>query len=340
MIDAAHYYSNILHFYSIAIPNYLEGPFLDPTIGNLIRVYQKTPEYAKMVFEMINFGQKLSSVIGGKSIILVSAIVGGIKKPLSEKDCKFFLRDVNKQIEYTEKTLDICLKHLEENWEIINKLGNVPTYHIGFTKNGIHDIYEGNVRIIAPDGKKVDYNILDFFSSLDVHNSKNNESMHLYYKPAGYPDGIYRSNSLSRINVTTKMATDLAEDAFKKFKEKLGSISNHTYAYPWVRIIEAIESIEIIKNLLEDPDIVNPECKTLDVEPKGEFGIGACEAPEGLLVYRIWSDFDGVCEKISILNATTQNVASTEKILSKTAKDIFNEKVLENLNLECFLREL
>lgn len=130
------------------------------------------------------------------------------------------------------------------------------------------------------------------------------------------------------------MATNLANEALKEFKKIMGNISNHVYVYPWVRIIEAMESIEIVKNLLKDSTIESKDCKILDIEPKEGVGIGACETPRGLLIYRIWSDNDDICKKLEILTPTIQNIASSETILTHIAKKFYDETILEDLKLK------
>jgi coenzyme F420-reducing hydrogenase alpha subunit len=135
------------------------------------------------------------------------------------------------------------------------------------------------------------------------------------------------------INCADKMATPLADDALKAFRDKIGPISHHTFAYHWARLIELVESIETIATLLQDPDVVNPDCKTLDVQPREGVGVGVTEAPRGLLLYKIWSDADGICKKANLLVATNHNIAGIEKTLMHVAKQVFEDKVLEGLTL-------
>lgn len=114
MINSAQFSSHILHFYTICLLNFLKGPFLDPAVSNINTIYKRVPDYAKMALDMIKFGRELNTAIGGKAVIPVSAIGGGIKKPLDQKTREYFLRYVDKYIDFTEKTLDLCLKSLEK----------------------------------------------------------------------------------------------------------------------------------------------------------------------------------------------------------------------------------
>ncbi len=331
--NAKQYSSHTLHFYALAAPDFLLGPFADPALRNVVHVINKMPDVGAMALKMMDFGQKLCADIGGKSVHPVSAIVGGMKKPMSEASRDKFLKMIPEQVEFAKKTVEIGLKVVTDYWDVVANVGVVPTYYLGMTKNGVHDIYEGDIRIVTPDGKKIDYDVHKYLDALGEHIPEHSYATHMYYKPAGYPEGIYRANTLAMINCADKMATPLADDALKAFREKLGPISHHTFAYHWARLIELVESIEMIATLLQDPDIVNPDCKTLDVQPREGVGIGVTEAPRGLLLYHIWSDAEGICKKANLLVATNHNIAGIEKSLMHVAKQVFEDKALEGLKL-------
>ncbi|MGB5912271.1 MAG: Ni/Fe hydrogenase subunit alpha [Promethearchaeia archaeon] len=331
--NAKQYSSHVLHFYALAAPDFLLGPFADPALRNVVHVISKMPDVGAMALKMMDFGQKLCAEIGGKSVHPISAIVGGMKKPMDEDARDRFLKQVDEQIDFTKKTVEIGLKVVEDYWDVVANVGVVPTYYVGMTKNGVHDIYDGDIRIVTPDGKKIDYDVHDYLDALGEHIPDHSYATHMYYKPAGYPEGIYRANTLAMINAADKMATPLADGALQAMRAKVGQVSHHTFAYHWARLIELVESIEVIATLLKDPDIVNPDCKTLDVEPREGVGVGVTEAPRGLLLYNIWSDTEGICKKMNLLVATNHNIAGIEKTLMHVAKQVFEDNALDGLKL-------
>ena len=333
LMNAKQYSSHALHFYALAAPDFLLGPMADPALRNVVHVINKMPDVGAMALKMMDFGQKLCAAVGGKSIHPISAIVGGMKKALDEDVRDKFLKEINNQVEWSKKTVEIGLKVVEDYWDVVANVGVVPTYYFGMTKNGVHDIYEGDIRIVTPDGEKIDYDYHKYLDALGEHIPEHSYATHMYYKPAGYPDGIYRANCLAMTNAADKMATPLADEALQAMKAKIGQVSHHTFAYHWARLIELVESIEMIATLLQDPDIVNPDCKTLDVEPREGSGVGMVEAPRGILLYNIWSDNQGICKKANMLVATNHNIAGIEKTLMHVAKQVFEDKALEGLKL-------
>jgi len=333
LINAKQYSSHTLHFYALAAPDFLLGPMADPALRNVVHVINQMPDVGAMAMKMMDFGQKLCATIGGKSVHPISAIVGGMKKPMDESARDKFLKIIPEQVEFAKKTVEIGLKVVEDYWDVVANVGVVPTYYVGMTKNGVHDIYEGDIRIVTPDGEKIDYAPQKYLDALGEHIPEHSYATHMYYKPAGYPEGIYRANTLAMINCADKMATPLADEALQAMRAKVGAISHHTFAYHWARLIELVESIEQIATLLQDPDIVNPDCKTLDVQPREAEGIGVVEAPRGLLLYHIWSDAEGICKKANLLVATNHNIAGIEKTLMHVAKQVFEDKALDSLKL-------
>ncbi|MFW9972125.1 MAG: Ni/Fe hydrogenase subunit alpha [Candidatus Odinarchaeota archaeon] len=331
--NAKQYSSHALHFYALAAPDFLLGPMADPALRNVVHVINQMPDVGAMALKMMDFGQKLCQAIGGKSVHPIVAIPGGMKKPLDEDVRDLFLKQIQDQVEWTKKTVDIGLKVVEDYWDVVANVGVVPTYYLGLTKNGVHDIYDGDLRICTPDGEKIDYAPQNYLDALGEHIPKHSYATHMYYKPAGYPQGIYRANTLAMINCADKMATPLADEALQAMRAKVGKVSHHTFAYHWARLIELVESIEVIATLLQDDDIVNPDCKTLDVRPREGNGVGVTEAPRGILLYNIWSDAEGICKKANLLVATNHNIAGIEKTLKHVAKQVFEDKALNSLKL-------
>jgi F420-non-reducing hydrogenase large subunit len=331
--NAKQYSSHALHFYALAAPDFLLGPFADPALRNVVHVISKMPDVGAMALKMMDFGQKLCAAIGGKSVHPISAIVGGMKKAMDEDARDLFLKQIEDQVEWTKKTVDIGLKVVEDYWDVVANVGVVPTYYAGMTKNGVHDIYDGDLRIVSPDGQKFDFPPQKYLDALGEHIPEHSYATHMYYKPAGYPQGIYRANTLAMINCADKMATPLADEALKAMRAKVGNVSHHTFAYHWARLIELVESIEMIATLLQDDDIVNSNCKTLDVQPREGDGVGLTEAPRGILLYHIWSDAQGICKKANLLVATNHNIAGIEKTLMHVAKQVFEQNALSGLKL-------
>ena len=334
MIEAKQLSSHAIHFYALAAPDFVFGPFADPSVRNVAAVLKYLPDVAVQAIKLMEFGQELIKTVGAKAIHPTTAIPGGQLAPLTEEDRDLFLSKVPEMLENINKTVDLAKKVVTDYLDVITKVAVVPTYYLGLANKGVLDIYDGTVRVMDPEGKIVaDFEPKDYTQYYGEYVSDHSYATHMYYKPAGYPEGVWRANTLARCNVADKMATPLADAALKEMRELIGRPSHHTFAYHYARIVELVQAAEWCKTLLEDPDICNTDVKLSDVEPRAGDGVGIVEAPRGTLLHNYVSDEKGMLVKANLIVATNNNIAGIEKSLMVAAKQIFEDKAHESLKL-------
>ena len=340
-INAKQYSSHLLHFFALAAPDFIYGPFADPAKRNVVQIIKDLPDVGTMALKMMDFGQNVCAAIGGKAIGPIAGIVGGMRHPLSSELRDSFLAQVPEQLEYVKATVDLAKKVVFDYWDVVANLAVTPTYYCAVAKevNGklVHEIYDGDLVVVSPEGKKTVYKPEDYLEAIGEHIPNHSYATHTYYRPAGYPDGIYRTNSLAMLNACDEMATPLAEAARKEMYQKVfgkdhGTMHN-TFAYHWARIIETVESFELMVKYLKDPEILSTDIKTLDIKPIAARGVGIVDAPRGTLIYDMKTDAEGICRKLNLLVATNHNIAGIEKSLKDAAKQIFEEGILDKVNL-------
>ncbi|MEM3585893.1 MAG: Ni/Fe hydrogenase subunit alpha [Candidatus Jordarchaeaceae archaeon] len=327
--------SHALHFYALAAPDFLVGPLADPKYRNVITVIKNLPDAGKKAIELMRIGQDLCFLIGGRAIHPVTSVPGGQSKPMTEEERDEQLKRIDRALELTKFTVDIAKKVVNDYLDVITKLGVFDSYYIGLANNGVHTIFgDATVRVMSPDGKIVaDFQKRDYLEYVAEHVAPHSYATHIFYRPAGYPAGIWRAGPLGRINVADKMETPLAQEALKEFRDAVGRPCNATLAYNWARIVELVEAVEKAKMLLEDPEIVSTDVKLADVEPRQGDGVGIVEAPRGTLIHHYWSNEKGICTKANLIVATNHNIAAVEKSILVTAKQVFEDKIHEKLKL-------
>ncbi|MEX2716922.1 MAG: Ni/Fe hydrogenase subunit alpha [Candidatus Sigynarchaeota archaeon] len=333
LINAKNYASHALHFYALAAPDFLYGPLAPPEKRNVVAVIKALPDVGAMALKMMDFGQNLCAEVGGKAVHPVTAIPGGMTKVLSEEARDRFLKQIDEQVEFAKKTVEIGLKVVNDYMDVVKKVANVPTYYVSLTKDGVHDIYEGNLRIMAPDGKFEDFEPRKYTDAVAEHVAPHSYATHLYAKKAGYPKGLLTANCLARLNCVEKMATPLAQGAFEQFRQAVGRPCHMQFAGHWARLIELVESLEIVATLLKDPEIVSKDIKEPNVVAKEGMGVGIVEAPRGTLVYNVWTDDKGIIKKLNQIVATNWNIGGVEMILKETAKAIYEKNIVKDLKL-------
>jgi F420-non-reducing hydrogenase large subunit len=330
LINAKQYSSHISHFYTLAAPDFLYGPLAQPEKRNMVQVFKDLPEISTMALKMMNYGQSLCADIGGKSVHPIVAIPGGMKKPFTEELRDMYLTGLNEQLEFMKKTMDIALTIMKAYWDFVITIGTVPTWYLGLVKpDGTHDIYDGDIVTVSPEGKNTHVKVQNYLDIVAEKVLDRSYTTHTYIKEVGYPNGIYRASSLAMVNACEHMATPLADAALKQMREMIGSkVIHNVFAYHWARIIESYEAIEKIKILLEDPEIVSTDVKTVDIEPKAGRGVGVVESPQGLLIYDLSSDEKGLCKSANLIVGSNHNFGGIEKTLNSVAKQIFDQNII------------
>jgi len=99
----------------------------------------------------------------------------------------------------------------------------------------------------------------------------------------------------------------------------------------WARLIETLHAAEMIKELLNDPDILEGELvrkgnKTIE-------GVGLIEAPRGTLFHHYRINKDDQIEMANLIVSTTNNNTPMNRAVELVAKSYMNghEKITEGM---------
>jgi F420-non-reducing hydrogenase large subunit len=136
--------------------------------------------------------------------------------------------------------------------------------------------------------------------------------------------GIYRTNTLARINVADKMATPLAQVEFEAFREAFGRPAQQTLLYNYARLIELLYNAELIVQLLNDSEITGKETR-VPVTPRAAHGVGCIEAPRGTLIHDYETDDQGMVTNVNLIVGTTHNNAPINMSVKQAAKSLIKD---------------
>ncbi|MHA1784885.1 MAG: Ni/Fe hydrogenase subunit alpha [Candidatus Helarchaeota archaeon] len=343
MIQAKQVSSHVLHIAALQLPDLVFGPLAPPEKRNVVAIINAAPELGKKVFAAMRFGQELCRAVGGKAVHPVTAIPGGMAKPLDEDTRQKFLKMIPTVVEIGKEIVEIGDKLVNDYIDVITKFAVTPTFYIGLCKeNGEHTIWEdswqkkAHLRVMNKEGKIVEdkpsYEYMDFVGE---YVSPHSMATHVFHKPTGYPEGLWRTNTLARLNVCDKMdsRSPMAQELLDKFRKTVGRPCHMTFAYIWARIIETIAAVEIIASLLGDDEIVSTDVKNPNIEPKAGNLAGVSEAPRGTLIHHYWTDDKGIITKANMVVATNHNIGGAELSIKTAAKNIWEDKILDSIKL-------
>lgn len=320
---------HILHFYFLAGADFIIGPDADYSVRNVIGIAAKVPDLAKRVVRCRHLGAKMLEILSGKSIHPVAAVPGGFSKALSAEEKEAMLPLANEVLELAKFSIDFAKKNIFPQYlEAVKTLGVIKTGFLGTVKkDGTLDLYDGVLRMMQPDGSYEDFSYEQYTDYIGEHIEPWTYLKFPYMKKAGKlsmdldnPVGVYRTNTLARINVCDRFSTPLAQKEFEEFRKNFGRPAQLTLLYHWARLIELLYNAENVVRLLNDPEITSTDIRK-PCTPRAARGIGCIEAPRGTLIHDYETDANGLVTNVNIIVGTTHNNAPINMAVKKTAMD-------------------
>jgi NAD-reducing hydrogenase large subunit len=314
--------SHALSFFHLSAPDLLLGMESDPARRNLFGLIAAEPELARGGIRLRQFGQDIIAALGGQKIHPAWSVPGGVRAPLTDED-RALIRPRLPEVRTTVLSALGRFKGLLDRYqEEARTFGNFPTLFMGLVApDGSWEHYDGRLRFVDGEGQTV-ADGLDPTRYRDFIGEAVQPSSFLkspYYRPLGYPDGIYRVGPLARLNVCDRLGTPLAEAELAEYRQRGGGTVNASFFYHYARLIEILTAIERIEPLLDDPDLSSDHLRASAGINQRE-GVGCSEAPRGTLFHHYQVDANGLIEKVNLLIATGQNNLAMNRAVAQIAK--------------------
>lgn len=338
-------YDHILHFYFLGGPDFVVGPDAPAAERNILGVIKKVGlEIAKEVIKHRAYGQKITGILGGKPTHPVSGLPGGISKFLTEEERQEIEDMVKSSVEFAKFSLELFEKVVLKNADYVKLIKSdaytLETYYMGLVdKNNKVNFYDGDVRVVDPDGKEfVKFKPNEYLDVIEEHVEPWTYVKLPYLKKVGWKglrggvdSGIYRVGPLGRLNAADGMATPLAQEEYEKMYDTLGGKPVHlTLAFHWARLIELLYASERALELVTDDRILGRDIRNKPRKP-GE-GVGIVEAARGTLIHHYILDENALAKKVNLIVATTHNAPAICVSIRDAAKGlIHNYKVSDGI---------
>ena len=346
MYNAFQAEDHILHFFFLGGPDFVVGPQAPAGERNILGVIAKAGlETGGKVIEMRKRMRNVLRIIGGKPIMPSCGLPGGVSKSISKEEQQKIIEAGEYGVEFCKLALqifdDIVLKNKDYVDLVTGDVYSHKTYYMGLVdKNNKVNFYDGQVRVVGPDGKEfAKFKPQDYLKYISEHVEPWSYIKFTYLKKLGWKgfvdgkeSGVYRVAPLARLNASDGMATPLAQEAYEKLYSILGGKPVHsTLAFHWARLVEALYASERVLELAKDPEITSPDIVNLPTKTPKE-GIGIVEAPRGTLIHHYQTDDRGILTKVNLIVATTNNAAAINMSVDKAARSLIkNGEVSDGL---------
>lgn len=313
-------HSHALHFFFLAYPDYEYQIHNSPAKRNVLGLLQDKPELVLKAIAIRKTGQEIIRRLGGKAIHPVSALPGGMSKGITEDERIKMLKEVTSVIETVKPLMPVVMGKLDEYEALKDSFLAIETGYLGTVVDGTSNLYDGLLRFVDSSGKRHDeFEANQYLTYIREASAPWSYVKLPYFSQLSKPNNVFQVGPLARFNVSDRLSTPLAQEAFEEFQQKFGQLAHSPLLHNQARFIELLHAAERAKELLEDKSITSSETRRKVAKKAGE-GIAHLEAPRGVLIHHYKWDKDGRITMANLIVPTTFNNPAINRTVKLAAE--------------------
>jgi len=314
--------SHALSFFHLSAPDFLLGWDSPQAQRNVFGLIAANKELARAGIRLRQFGQEIIEILGDKKIHPMWAVPGGVRSALSAEGRAKIRAWLPEAYATTKVAFDLWRKTMETHQREIQIYGNFPSLFMGLVaSDGTWEHHGGKLRFKDSSGSIIADQIdaLNYADYIGESVQGNSYLKSPYYKPLGFPEGIYRVGPLARLNVCEQMGVPQADAELRKFKKLGHGAVTSSFLYHYARLIEILASIEYVERYMDDPELSGDDLRA-DAGINCLRGVGVSEAPRGTLFHDYTVDRNGLLQKVNLIVATGQNNLAMNQTVAQIAR--------------------
>ena len=300
--------SHVLHFYFLAAPDFLG-------VGSVFPLVNTHKEVVLRALRLKKLANDLADLIGGRKTHPLSCVVGGfVKFPESS------------QLRAMQQRLTQAMDDLKETVELFKGL-NIPdfireTEYIALKAPKEYAFISGDISSTDTGTAPInDY--LEMTNEFCVPQSTAKFSKH--------NRDSYMVGALARFNNNYSQLLPEAQKAVEELGLK--AICHNPYMISIAQIVESIHAVEDSLRLIDQIIAQGLKEEKPEVKVKAGRGIGAVEAPRGILFHDYTYDDKGVLTKANCVIPTNQNHNNIQKDMETLVPKIIDKSQEEVTHL-------
>jgi NAD-reducing hydrogenase large subunit len=314
--------SHALSFFYLCSPDLLLGMESDPAMRNVAGVIAQHPDLARDGIELRKFGLQIIEGLTRERVHPAWIVPGGVATPATSQFRDRILFDLPSAKTIAQRTLKFFQGAIDKYQEEIACFGSFPSMYAGMVdRKGNLQLYDGNLRFRGASGDIVEDQIVpeDYQQWIGEASLRNSYLKAPYFKPQGYPAGVYRVGPLARLNAADQLGTPLADSELREFRQRFGAVAHSAFLYHYARLLEIIYALEKIETLLNDPQLLDEHVRATAAVNSIE-GIGMIEAPRGTLIHHYKVNDEGAIVWANLIVATGHNNLSMGRSVQQVAE--------------------
>jgi len=323
--------SHALSFFHLSAPDLLLGMDSDPAKRNILGILEKHPDVARDGIALRKFGQQVIERLAKERIHPSWTVPGGVNEPLSDENRDRILAELPLAKSIARRTLKFYKGVVDNFQDEIATFGNAPTMYAGLADaRGRLQLYDGMIRFRDADG-----NIAaeverprEYQKYIGEAALPDSYLKAPFFKPLGFPDGVYRVGPLARLNAADMCGTTEADSELKEFRQRYGRMVHSAFHYHYARLIEILYALEKMEQILDDPSILDKHVRA-QAGVNALEGVGIAEAPRGVLIHHYRVNERGAITWANLIIATGHNNLAINQSVEQVARHFVDGKKLQ-----------
>ena len=326
--------SHALHFFHLASPDLLFGFDAEVDRRNIVGVAQAHPDTARQGILLRKFGQEVIRATAGKRVHGTGSVPGGMNRALSREDRDMLRAEVPQMLAWAQGAVDLVRRLHELNPALYASFGHTPAAMMSLVRSdGALDLYDGGLRVRDAQGRiQVDgFEDQRYRELIDEAVKPWTYMKFPFLRALGPEAGWYRVGPLARIQNCDFIPSPRAEAERRAFVQAHGGEPVHAIlATDWARMIEVLHGVEVVAQLLDDPDVMSDALMTEG--PRQRQGVGMIEAPRGTLIHDYSVGENDLITRCNLIVSTTHNnQAMNEAVRSVALQYLDGQNITEPL---------
>jgi NAD-reducing hydrogenase large subunit len=315
--------SHALHFFHLSSPDLMFGFDSEVNRRNILGVARAHPDIAKKGVLLRKFGQEVIRATAGKRVHGTGSVPGGMNKHVSQEDRALLQRDLAQMIAWSQDAIGMAKQLHAQNPALYDGFGSFRSNMLSLVRtDGALDLYDGVLRARDAAGKVLFDGASDqgYLDLIEEEVKPWSYMKFPFLKSLGREHGWYRVGPLARVQNCDVIPSPLAEAQRREFIDWGNGEPIHApLAYHWARMVEVLHCVEVIQDLLDDPDILSGELMASG--PRRRSGVGVIEAPRGTLIHHYEVGDDDLVTMCNLIVSTTHNNQAMNEAVRSVARE-------------------
>ena len=315
--------SHALHFFHLSSPDLMFGFDSEVNRRNILGVARAHPDIAKKGVLLRKFGQEVIRATAGKRVHGTGSVPGGMNKHVSREDRALLQRDLAQMIAWAQDAIGMAKQLHAQNPALYEGFGSFRSNMLSLVRtDGALDLYDGVLRARDAAGKVLFDGASDqgYLDLIEEEVKPWSYMKFPFLKSLGREHGWYRVGPLARVQNCDVIPSPLAEAQRQEFIDwGKGEPIHAPLAYHWARMVEVLHCVEVIQDLLDDPDILSGELMASG--PRRRSGVGVIEAPRGTLIHHYEVGDDDLVTMCNLIVSTTHNNQAMNEAVRSVARE-------------------